>query len=150
MEEPSGRLSPMEQPSGRLSPMEQPSGRLSPMEQPSGRLSPMDLPPMEYQPVGQLPIEQPSYTHKPIIEQQPIEHVPLEEALQKVKDLTHTALSNEQPCIEAESVSIQYQTNFDTNFEDRMGYAIGVARFIEEATVHSDLVSFSKPVIIIH
>lgn len=38
-----------------------------------------------------------------------------------------------QPC------SIVYQANFDTNFEDRNAFVTGVAKYIEEATVHSNL-----------
>ena len=45
------------------------------------------------------------------------------------------------PCIEALSLSVHYQTNFDTNFEDRAAFVTGVAKYIEEATVHADLVS---------
>ena len=32
-----------------------------------------------------------------------------------------------------------YQANFDTNFEDRNAFVTGVAKYIEEATVHSNL-----------
>jgi cytoplasmic FMR1 interacting protein len=34
-----------------------------------------------------------------------------------------------------------YQANFDTNFEDRNGFVTGIAKYIEEATVHASLVS---------
>ena len=39
------------------------------------------------------------------------------------------------------SVIIDYlfQANFDTNFEDRNAFITGVAKYIEEATVHSSL-----------
>ena len=48
---------------------------------------------------------------------------------------------DEQPCIEAAPCSILYQANFDTNFEDRNGFVTGIAKYIEEATVHANLVS---------
>ena len=34
---------------------------------------------------------------------------------------------------------IVFQANFDTNFEDRNAFVTGVAKYIEEATVHSNL-----------
>lgn len=33
------------------------------------------------------------------------------------------------------------QANFDTNFEDRNAFVTGIARYIEQATVHSSMVS---------
>jgi len=55
--------------------------------------------------------------------------------------ITFIALStDEQPCIEAQPISILYQANFDTNFEDRNGFVTGIAKYIEEATVHANLV----------
>ncbi|XP_052277859.1 cytoplasmic FMR1-interacting protein-like isoform X1 [Dreissena polymorpha] len=65
--------------------------------------------------------------------------VTLTDALQNVDVLDELPLPDQQPCIEALSLSIHYQTNFDTNFEDRAAYVTGVARYIEEATVHADL-----------
>lgn len=39
-------------------------------------------------------------------------------------------------------VSLFYsQANFDTNFEDRNAFVTGIARYIEQATVHSSMVS---------
>lgn len=35
------------------------------------------------------------------------------------------------------------QANFDTNFEDRNAFVTGIARYIEQATVHSSMVSLS-------
>ena len=66
--------------------------------------------------------------------------ITLTDALQNVDVLDELPLPDQQPCIEALSLSIHYQTNFDTNFEDRSAYVTGVARYIEEATVHADLV----------
>jgi len=70
------------------------------------------------------------------------EKITLTDALQNVDVLDDLPLPDQQPCIEALSLSIHYQTNFDTNFEDRSAYVTGVARYIEEATVHADLVRF--------
>ncbi|XP_053399045.1 cytoplasmic FMR1-interacting protein-like isoform X2 [Mercenaria mercenaria] len=67
------------------------------------------------------------------------EKITLTDALQNVDVLDELPLPDQQPCIEALSLSIHYQTNFDTNFEDRAAYVTGVARYIEEATVHADL-----------
>lgn len=69
------------------------------------------------------------------------EKITLTTALQNVDILDQLPLPDQQPCIEALSLSIHYQTNFDTNFEDKAAFVTGVARYIEEATVHADLVS---------
>lgn len=37
------------------------------------------------------------------------------------------------------------QANFDTNFEDRNAFVTGIARYIEQATVHSSMVSLHNP-----
>lgn len=37
------------------------------------------------------------------------------------------------------------QANFDTNFEDRNAFVTGIARYIEQATVHSSMVSRCDP-----
>ncbi|XP_061164414.1 cytoplasmic FMR1-interacting protein-like [Saccostrea echinata] len=67
------------------------------------------------------------------------EKITLTDALQNVDVLDELPLPDQQPCIEGMSLSIQYQANFDTNFEDRSAYVTGVAKYIEEATVHADL-----------
>lgn len=69
------------------------------------------------------------------------EKITLTDALQNVDVLDELPLPDQQPCIEGTSLSIHYQANFDTNFEDRNAYVTGVAKYIEQATVHSDLVS---------
>ena len=69
------------------------------------------------------------------------EKITLTTALQNVDILDQLPLPDQQPCIEALSLSVHYQTNFDTNFEDRAAFVTGVAKYIEEATVHADLVS---------
>ena len=67
------------------------------------------------------------------------EKVTLADALSNVDVLDELPLPDEQPCIEAAPCSIVYQVNFDTNFEDREAFITGVAKYIEEATVHSNL-----------
>ena len=65
----------------------------------------------------------------------------LGEALKEVDILTKIPLPDQQPCIEAIAIPVHHQTNFDTNFEDRAAFVSGVAKYVEEATVHADLVS---------
>lgn len=67
------------------------------------------------------------------------EKVTLADALSNVDVLDELPLPDSQPCIEAQPCSIVYQANFDTNFEDRNAFVTGVAKYIEEATVHSNL-----------
>lgn len=67
--------------------------------------------------------------------------VTLTDALSNVDVLDELTLPDEQPCIEAQPCSVLYQANFDTNFEDRNGFVTGIAKYIEEATVHASLVS---------
>lgn len=67
------------------------------------------------------------------------EKVTLADALSNVDVLDELPLPDEQPCIEAAPCSIVYQADFDTNFEDRQAFITGVAKYIEEATVHSSL-----------
>lgn len=69
------------------------------------------------------------------------EKITLSDALQNVDVLDELQLPDQQPCIEAQSLSLHYQANFDTNFEDRNAYVSGVAKYKEEAAVHADLVS---------
>lgn len=70
------------------------------------------------------------------------DRVSLTDALSNVDVLDELPLPDEQPCIEAQPCSVVYQANFDTNFEDRNGFVTGVAKYIEEATVHANLVCF--------
>ncbi|KDR09197.1 cytoplasmic FMR1-interacting protein isoform X1 [Zootermopsis nevadensis] len=67
------------------------------------------------------------------------EKVTLTDALSNVDVLDELTLPDEQPCIEAQPCSVVYQANFDTNFEDRNGFVTGIAKYIEEATVHASL-----------
>lgn len=69
--------------------------------------------------------------------------VTLGDALSNVDVLDEFTLPDEQPCIEAQPCSVVYQANFDTNFEDRNGFVTGIAKYIEEATVHASLVSLA-------
>lgn len=66
--------------------------------------------------------------------------ISLDDALSNVDLLEELPLPDQQPCIEAAALSITYQPNFDTNFEDRTAFVTGIAKYTEEATVHSELV----------
>lgn len=70
------------------------------------------------------------------------EKITLSDALSNVEVLDELPLPDEQPCIEAQPCSVVYKANFDTNFEDRNGFVTGIAKYIEEATTHANLVSF--------
>lgn len=39
------------------------------------------------------------------------------------------------------------QPNFNTNFEDRNAFVTGIARYIEQATVHSSMVRSRKTIV---
>ncbi|CAG0895532.1 unnamed protein product [Cyprideis torosa] len=67
------------------------------------------------------------------------EKVTMQDALSNVDVLDELPLPDKQPCIEAQHCSIFYQANFDTNFEDRNAFVSGVAKYIEEATVHASM-----------
>ncbi|CAH1778161.1 unnamed protein product [Owenia fusiformis] len=67
------------------------------------------------------------------------ERITLPDALQNVDVLDELKLPDQQPCIEAANMPIHYVANLDTNFEDRNAFVTGVARYIEEATVHAQL-----------
>ena len=69
------------------------------------------------------------------------EKVTLADAISNVDVLDELPLPDQQPCIEAQPLSISYSANFDTNFEDREAFVTGIAKYIEEATVHASLVS---------
>lgn len=95
--------------------------------------------------------------------------VTLEDALSNVDLLEELPLPDQQPCIEPPPSSLLYQVgaggprgggppgapparwrcmmvflffqpNFNTNFEDRNAFVTGIARYIEQATVHSSMV----------
>mgnify|MGYP005984527169 CR=1 FL=1 len=72
------------------------------------------------------------------------DRVSLSDALSNVDVLDELPLPDEQPCIEAQPCSVVYQANFDTNFEDRNGFVTGIAKYIEEATVHASLVKLTS------
>lgn len=72
------------------------------------------------------------------------EKITLSDALSNVEVLDELPLPDEQPCIEAQPCSAVYRANFDTNFEDRNGFVTGIAKYIEEATTHAQLVNSSK------
>uniref|UniRef100_A0A6Q2XGR1 Cytoplasmic FMR1-interacting protein n=1 Tax=Esox lucius TaxID=8010 RepID=A0A6Q2XGR1_ESOLU len=65
--------------------------------------------------------------------------VTLEDALSNVDLLEELPLPDQQPCIEPLPSSLMYQPNFNTNFEDRNAFVTGIARYIEQATIHSSM-----------
>lgn len=69
------------------------------------------------------------------------ERVTITDALSNVDVLDDLPLPDQQPVIEAQACSVVYTANFDTNFEDRMAYVTGVAKYMEEAATHAELVS---------
>lgn len=75
------------------------------------------------------------------------EKITLADALSNVEVLDELPLPDEQPCIEAQPCSVVYKANFDTNFEDRNGFVTGIAKYIEEATTHANLVRIPTPTI---
>uniref|UniRef100_A0A671SKY1 Cytoplasmic FMR1-interacting protein n=1 Tax=Sinocyclocheilus anshuiensis TaxID=1608454 RepID=A0A671SKY1_9TELE len=70
--------------------------------------------------------------------------VTLEDALSNVDLLEELPLPDQQPCIEPLPSSLIYQPNFNTNFEDRNAFVTGIARYIEQATVHSGMVKCNE------
>uniref|UniRef100_A0A671RMT8 Cytoplasmic FMR1-interacting protein n=1 Tax=Sinocyclocheilus anshuiensis TaxID=1608454 RepID=A0A671RMT8_9TELE len=70
--------------------------------------------------------------------------VTLEDALSNVDLLEELPLPDQQPCIEPLPSSLIYQPNFNTNFEDRNAFVTGIARYIEQATVHSSMVKCNE------
>ena len=72
--------------------------------------------------------------------------VSLDDAMRNVDALQDLLLMLPDPVvpIEAAGQSVQYQLQWDTNFEDRKAFITGVARYIEEATVHSAMVCWSS------
>uniref|UniRef100_A0A4W3JA89 Cytoplasmic FMR1-interacting protein n=1 Tax=Callorhinchus milii TaxID=7868 RepID=A0A4W3JA89_CALMI len=70
--------------------------------------------------------------------------VTLEDALSNVELLEDLPLPDQQPCIEPPPSSLLYQPNFNTNFEDRNAFVTGIARYIEQATVHSSMVKCNE------
>ncbi|ROT84477.1 putative cytoplasmic FMR1-interacting protein [Penaeus vannamei] len=67
------------------------------------------------------------------------ERVTITDALSNVDVLDDLPLPDQQPVIEAQACSVVYTANFDTNFEDRMAYVTGVAKYMEEAATHAEL-----------
>ncbi|XP_071492155.1 cytoplasmic FMR1-interacting protein 1-like isoform X1 [Diadema antillarum] len=65
--------------------------------------------------------------------------VPLEEAVSNVDLLQDIPTPDPQPLIEAKTIALTYHANFDTNFGDRTAFITGIARYMEEATVHSEM-----------
>lgn len=68
-----------------------------------------------------------------------LDKVTLADVLQSLDLLDELDLPDEQHCIQADTKSIVYHINFDTNFEDRNAFVCGVAKYIEEATIQAEL-----------
>lgn len=68
-----------------------------------------------------------------------LDKVTLTDVLQGLDLLDELDLPDEQHCIQADTKSIVYHNNFDTNFEDRNAFVCGVAKYIEEATIQAEL-----------
>lgn len=76
--------------------------------------------------------------------------ITLSDAMQNVDVLDELPLPDQQPCIDAAPLSIHYQVNKHTNFEDRGAFVTGMARYIEEATVHAKLVRLLGVILIVY
>lgn len=55
--------------------------------------------------------------------------------------LDEIPIIDDQPCIEALSLTLDCRSNFDTDFQDRNAFITGCSKYIEEATRHSIFVS---------
>ena len=53
-------------------------------------------------------------------------------------------LRDNQPSISSASVNVDYDVSFDTNFVDRVAFASGVSKYVEEAQKHAALVCKSN------
>ncbi|KAM3720431.1 Cytoplasmic FMR1-interacting protein [Dirofilaria immitis] len=67
-----------------------------------------------------------------------VETVSFRDAIGNVDLLDDLILLDNQPCIEAQSIPLEYRVSFNTNFEDRNAYVTGVSKYIEEATRHAE------------
>ena len=66
----------------------------------------------------------------------------LQEAIENVRRLENLSLNlDEQANIEAPPASITYTCDFDTKFGDKEAFITGIARYMEEAGLHQQLVS---------
>ncbi|EDQ89698.1 uncharacterized protein MONBRDRAFT_32353 [Monosiga brevicollis MX1] len=54
-------------------------------------------------------------------------------AIQNVMSLSQLRLPDDQPHIEAAAATINYEVDFDTNFQDREAFIAGIAKYVEEA-----------------
>ena len=65
----------------------------------------------------------------------------LQEAIENVRRLENLSLNlDEQANIEAPPASITYTCDFDTKFGDKEAFITGIARYMEEAGLHQQLV----------
>uniref|UniRef100_A0A915DJJ7 Uncharacterized protein n=1 Tax=Ditylenchus dipsaci TaxID=166011 RepID=A0A915DJJ7_9BILA len=66
------------------------------------------------------------------------ENITIKDALINVSVLDDLPIVDDQPCIEAFSLTLDCKANFDTNFEDRNAFITGCSKYIEEATRHGE------------
>ncbi|VDM07312.1 unnamed protein product [Wuchereria bancrofti] len=66
------------------------------------------------------------------------ETVSFRDAVGNVDLLDDLVLLDNQPCIEAQPIPLEYRISFNTNFEDRNAFVTGVSKYIEEATRHAE------------
>ncbi|KAI1717201.1 cytoplasmic fragile-X interacting family domain-containing protein [Ditylenchus destructor] len=66
------------------------------------------------------------------------ENVTIKDALVNVSILDDLPIIDDQPSIEALSLTLDCRANFDTNFEDRNAFITGCSKYIEEATRHGE------------
>ncbi|XP_013092807.2 cytoplasmic FMR1-interacting protein 1 homolog isoform X1 [Biomphalaria glabrata] len=65
--------------------------------------------------------------------------VSLQTALENVDNLHSTSPHDQQPCIEALSLSLHFRAIFDTNFEDKNAFVTSVAKYKEQASGQAEL-----------
>ena len=65
-------------------------------------------------------------------------------AIQNVATLKQLRLPDDQPHIEAAAATVNYEVDFDTNFQDREAFVAGVSKYVEEAQSLADLVCLSQ------
>ena len=74
------------------------------------------------------------------MDQMRVDKIDLNGALVNVDALDDLKLEDQQPCIEAINESLHYVANMDSNFMDKSGFLCAQAKYVEQATLHADLV----------
>ena len=64
----------------------------------------------------------------------------LKAAIRNVQHLRVHALVDDQPAVEASAMGLNYVASYDSNFEDRCAFVLGVSRYVEEAQSLATLV----------